>query len=203
MKKFFMVTPQQAQGHLRKQEYRAEGNSQLAYGETRFPIIPVINGYLDEGEACELITVTYDSDDCRRNIDYLKAEVGSVCESKNASFEIKSIDVPFDDSVASSIRIFQKLIDHVADGDELFACVTFGSKLMPIVLTMALQYAYRLKNDVCMECVVYGQIDRSKQPQRARIYDVTALVELDEIVRILADKGVDNPELLLKTIINS
>ena len=69
MKKFFMVTPQQAQGHLRKQEYRAEGNSQLAYGETRFPIIPVINGYLDEGEACELITVTYDSDDCRRNID--------------------------------------------------------------------------------------------------------------------------------------
>lgn len=201
MKKFFMVTPQQPKGMLKKQKYQSAGNSLLEYGETCFPIIPVINGYLEQGEQAQLITVTYDSDDCRRNLETLSEEVAVICAAKDATCAIDSVEVPFDDSVSAVIHVFQELINRTDDDDELYACITYGSKPMPIVLVMALQYSYRLKKNAYIECVVYGQIDRSQNPPTARIYDVTALVQLDEIVRLLADKGVENPEEAIKAIV--
>lgn len=201
MKKLFMITPQQPRGMLEKRHYQVEGNSLLEYGDTRFPLIPVINGYLEEGEEAKLITVTYDSDDCRRNLDVLREEVDQLCNAKSVHCDIESVLMPFDDSVSAVIHVFQELIDRTDDDDELFACITFGSKLMPIVLTMALQYAYRIKRNSHIECVVYGQIDRAEGQSVARIYDVTALVQLDEIVRLLAERGVENPEQALRAIV--
>lgn len=201
MKKFFMATPQQPEGNLHSQVYEPTGNSLLAYGETRFPIVPVLNGYLEEGDAAELITVTYDSEDCRRNLEILRNEVSEVCAAKGATCIIESIDAPFDDSVGAVIHVFQELINRTDDDDELFACITFGSKPMPLALIMALQYAYRIKNNAYIECVVYGQLDHGAVPPVAKIYDITALVQLDEIVRLLASRGVENPEAAISAII--
>ena len=204
MKKFFMITPQQPEGMLRAQRYCVEGNSLLEFaGETHFPIIPVLNGYLEEGDEARLITVTYDSDDCRRNLEALRSEVEQVCAAKGAMCVIDSVEVPFDDSVAAIIHVFQELINRVDDNDELHACITYGSKPMPLALVMAMQYAYRIKENASIECVVYGQLDRSMQPPSARIYDVTALVQLDEIVRLLAERGVADPESALKAIVGA
>ena len=111
--------------------------------------------------------------------------------------------MPFDDSVSAIVHVFQELINRTDDEDELFACITFGSKPMPLALVMALQYAYRIKSNVVIECVVYGQIDRSGNKPTARIYDVTALVQLDEIVRLLAERGVVDPESALKQIVGA
>lgn len=201
MKKFFMTTPQQPEGNLRSQTYEPVGNSLLAFGETCFPIIPVMKGYLEEGDAAQLITVTYDSADCHRNLESLRNEVEAVCAAKNASCSIESIEAPFDDSVTAVIHVFQELINHTDNDDELYACITFGSKPMPIALIMALQYAYRIKDNAYIECVVYGQLDHGSTPPVAKIYDITALVQLDEIVRLLANQGVENPEAAINAII--
>lgn len=203
MKKFFMVTPQQPEGMLKSQHYFATGNSLLEYGTTCFPIIPVINAYLGQDEEANLVTVTYDSEHCRRNLGMLRDEVELLCEKKGAKIAIDSVEVPFDDSVSAIVHVFQELINRTDDEDELFACITFGSKPMPLALVMALQYAYRIKSNVVIECVVYGQIDRSGNKPTARIYDVTALVQLDEIVRLLAERGVVDPESALKQIVGA
>ena len=209
MKKFFMVTPQQPgpseghpEGQLKTQTYEPVGNSLLEYGPTRFPLIPLLNGYTEPGEEVEVYTVTYDSPDCRYNLNSLERELAELSEKKGISIKLESVDVPFDDSTEAVLRIFQQLVNRTADGDTLHACITFGSKPMPLALVMALQYAYRLKDDVSIDCVVYGQVDHSTEPPwPSRIYDVTSLVKLDEIIRLLADRGVPDPESVISEIL--
>ena len=49
---------------------------------------------------------------------------------------------------------------------------------------------------------MYGEINRGTTPPSAKIYDVTALIQMDEIVRMLAEKKIENPEKFLKLIIS-
>ena len=48
MKTFITFSPQQENLNLCR--YQTTGNERLAYGETRFPIVPVISGYAEPGE---------------------------------------------------------------------------------------------------------------------------------------------------------
>ena len=203
MKKFFMVTPQQQPGKLMPQVYEPQGNSLLEYGETHFPIIPLISGYAEDGEAVKLITVTYDQSNCMHNLDILKQELASLEESRGIACDLDSVVVPADDSVPAVLHVFQELIDRTDDDDLLHACITFGSKPMPLVLVMAMQYAYRIKRNASIECVVYGAIDfNADPPYPSKIYDVTSLVKLDEIIRLLAERGVEDPEAVISQILS-
>lgn len=203
MKKFFMVTPQQQPGKLMPQVYESQGNSLLEYGETHFPVIPLINGYAERGETVKLITITYDLGNCLHNLDILRQELEGLKTDAGIDCELDSVVVPADDSVSAVLHVFQELIDRTADDDVLHACITFGSKPMPLVLVMAMQYAYRIKRNASIECVVYGAIDfNSAPPYPAKIYDVTSLVKLDEIVRLLAERGVEDPEAVISQILS-
>ena len=201
MKKFLMVTPQLSGDRLVEHEYQPVDNADLACGPTHFPAIPLLSAYIEDGDTIKVITVTYDTFNCHRNLALLESEVLRTCKAKNVSSEIESIEVPFDDSIKAILNVYQQLISRVDDGDDLYADITYGSKPMPIVLTMALQYAYRTKENVSIECVTYGQISHHKETQDAKIYDVTALVQLDEIVALMADGNVSDPAAVINLIL--
>lgn len=206
MKKFFTTVPLQKEGQLKRFVYAAQGNSKLSMDEaTSFPIIPVINGYVEPGEAFRVIAVVQDNDDAKRNYGSLKDELHALCERKGLSYpdkDVEYVDGPTDQRVSSNVDTFQKLIDKVDNDDDLFACVTYGTKPMSMALLTAIRYAYRLKQNATVSCVVYGEVDRSDGDWKARIYDETAMVQLDEITRMLADRGVEDPEASLKAILS-
>ena len=64
---------------------------------------------------------------------------------------------------------------------------------------MALNYGYRVQKNVSIGCVVYGQLDF--MTKEARIYDVTSLFYMDEIVRTLAESGAKNPLGLIQKLL--
>ena len=196
MKKFFSVIPLQGLGKLIPHQYQAVGNTLLQMDTvTCFPILTAINGYVQSGEEFRLISVMTDTEDGNRNRDTLRQELDQLCERKGLVCpQIETIPVPVDDRVATHVATFQKLIDLVDDDDELFACMTFGTKPLSTAVQMAVQYAYRVKHNASIACIVYGQIDRTGGASKASVYDMTALVQLDEIVRMLADRGVANPK---------
>lgn len=196
-----MVTSQLPEKMLAENVYEPADNPDLEYGPTHFPAIPLLNANTEEGESIQIVTVTYDIPECHRNLTILESEIASVCEAKGVTYELDSIEVPFDDSIKAILGVYQQLINRMDDGDELFADITYGSKPMPIVLTMALQYAYRTLGNVSIEGVVYGQISHHKETMDAKIFDVTALVQLDEIVRLMADRGVTDPKAAIAKII--
>jgi len=201
MKKFILATSHLSEHMLTACVYKPVDNPELAFGITHFPSIPLINAHIEFGDAIKVITVTYNTPNCHRNLALLDSEIAQVCADNGATYELESIEVPFDDSIKAILNVYKQLIARVDDGDELYADITYGSKPMPIVLTMALQYAYRTKKNVSIECVTYGQISHHKETKDAKIYDVTALVQLDEIVRLMADGNVSDPASVIDRII--
>ena len=203
MKKFFTVIPLQGLGKLNPYQYQAIGNTLLQMdAETCFPILTAVNGYVRPGEKFRLIAVMTDTEDGRRNRDMLQQELEQLCGRKGLVCpQIETIPVGVDERVAAHVATFQKLIDLVDDDDELFACMTFGTKPLSTAVQMAVQYAYRVKRNASVTCIVYGQIDRTGGESKAFVYDMTALIQLDELVRVLADRGVTNPKETIDRIL--
>mgnify|MGYP000012353129 CR=1 FL=1 len=205
MKKFFTVVPKQPVGGLKSYVYQAVENLKLQMDkETRFPIISTINGYAIPGEDFRMIAVMQAAGNEERNIEVLKEEFANLCKEKNllCSRGLEVIKVSPDEKVSTHIETFQTLLDYVDDDDELYLCITYGSKPIQNCVMLAIQYAYRIKKNASISCVVYGCIERDKEPWYGAIYDVTALLQLDEIIHTLAEQGVKNPKKALDVILS-
>ena len=120
MKKFFTVIPLQGKGNLDQYHYQPVENERLAMEEkTAFPIVPVMNGYLQPGEESQVIAVVIENADTNRNYQQFMEEVDALCARKGLVHpEIKKVVVPMDDSVNAHIDLFQKLIEYTEENDE-------------------------------------------------------------------------------------
>lgn len=205
---------------LRYNKYEAIGNSKLDYKETRFPLLPLLNGYAERDEKIRIIAAVPNTPQCFDHLDQLKEEVAELQEEKGFLCDgVESFIFTYSGDVNAQIELFQKLLYYMEDNDTLYACLTYGNKPMPIAELMALQYGYRVMNNVSIGCLVYGEVDHSAVPKQKtitdratgkprvideypmRIFDITALIQLDEIVRLLADQKVKKPKKFLDRIL--
>ena len=198
MKKFFTIIPLQTPSRL---HYEAVGNTRLQVEDTvQFPILTAIAGYTQPGDSIRVIAIVTNNPAGRQNLETFRGEIASLCEKKGITCPrgVEDVMIESDDRVAAHVATFQRLIDYVEDDDELFACMTYGTKPTSTAMMMAVQYAYRVKKNASISCILYGQVDRPnpKDPAtwRGRVYDMTALVQLDEIVHLLAERGDPDPK---------
>lgn len=196
MKQFLCWVPYQGKGSLKTFHYEAVDNPALDMrGEASFPIIPVMHGYLEEGEEAEMIAVVADYENAKTNFGILKEEVGKVCKARNVRCRIREVRVPYDDGLEAQLEAFKKLTEYMEEGSGLYSCISYGSKPSSVVEIMALRYA-RMIRHCSSECVAYGKVDFNAG--KAYIYDVTALVYLDDVLRVLAEKDVSDPDAFIR-----
>ena len=203
MKKFLTVVPLQpvdwkngavVSDMLKEGVYEPVGNPALEYGATRFPIIPVINAYAEAGESIEVLAVLMgNGKPALHHLKQLEDEIDALKSQKGFECEIKRVPVNYAGDVGTMVQVFRSLLDYFDDGDKLYACMTYGNKPIPIAEFMAINYAYRVMKDVLIGCLVYGEMDHSTKPSALKIFDITALIHLDETVRLLADSGARDP----------
>lgn len=200
MKKFIMTSPYQPKGRLEKGFYKAADNQTLAYDTpTSFPIIAAINGYVEKGEDIELITIVSDYENAEYNYGLLKKEIEALSQKKGFGYSLKEVRVPYNNAINTELELFGKLIDCTEDGDTLYACITYGSKPFPLIQIMALNYAYRIRKNVSIGCIVYGAKDHNNG--NMEVYDITSLLYIDETVRLMAEQKVENPIDLIKNML--
>ena len=208
MKKFYTIISLQTDlaDELSAYQYKAVGNARLQLDhKTRFPILTALEGYVQPGEEVAVIAVMPDLDNGRKNLELFRRGLAVCCGRKDIPCpEVQVVTVPTDDAVATHVETFQKLLDFAADGDELFCCMTYGTKPLSTALMMAVQYAYRVKKNTTISCIVCGQVlrpEKDKHTWTGSVYDMTALVQMDEVVRVLADRGVENPKAVIDRLL--
>lgn len=198
MKLFISFSSQQEK--LLTFHYVPQGNQRLEYGETAYPILPVINGYTEPGEEIRMVLIVQDYEFCHKNAAVFQTAFEALCAEKQLVCKgIEKIIIPFDDAVSTHIATFQKLIDAIHDGDDIHACITYGSKPAPMAELMALRYARQIKKDTFISCIAYGQVNF--KTKEAKLYDETALAHLDDIVRMLAEQNDPDPKRTLDRLI--
>jgi CRISPR-associated protein (cas_TM1812). len=203
MKKFIATSP--LQENLSCVQYVAIDNDALQFDQsTRFPVIPLLNAYVKEGEEIELIVLCHIGHEDRhgnykdpsgRNYDMLLEELEALQEKKNFQCKVQKIEMEYDECIKKHLENFQNLIEKIEDGDELYACMSYGTKAVPMIEMMALNYAYRAKFNTHIGCIVYGAtiFDKESKITDAKIYDMTPLFYMDEIVRKVADMKIQDP----------
>ena len=194
------MCPLQPEGKLAKAVYVPQNNDKLEYGETRFPIIPVINGYAEEEEEVEIILIKSDNANAELNEKYLREEVRELEERKEIKVKISIVNTPYNETIDTQINLFMDLIKKIHDNDKVFACATYGTKPTPIVEMMAVNYAYRALKNTSIGAIVYGQRDHDTGSME--IFDITALFYMDEMVNNIAKLGIKNPEETIKRLMN-
>lgn len=200
MKKFISTSPYQPKDKLEKGIYKAADNQLLQYDlPTRFPLITEINAYVEEGEEIEIITIVTDYVNAKMNYELFKEEVEALSQQKHFQYTLKEIHIPYNNAIDTELELFGKLIDCTADGDMLYACITYGSKPFPIIQTMALNYAYRIRKNVSIGCIVYGAFDHNSK--KMAVYDITSLLYIDETVRLMAEQKIENPTEMIKNLL--
>jgi len=177
--------------------------------ETRFPIIPVINGYTTVGDKIRVIAILTEGEmsnakNTKYNYDtFFKPEVKETVRIKNLGFDdIEVIYTPDNEGIDTQFKLFSDIAESVNPGEDVYACITYGTKPMPIVLTMALNYAYKLKKDVSIGCTVYGRYHHTDDKDgESYIYDTTPLFYMDSIVSKMAEIKANDPAKALKLIL--
>ena len=205
MKKFFTSISLQ-KTDLDVLHYYAVGNSKLQLEEDEkvsYPILTAVNGYVQPGEDFKLIAVMTDKEETRRNLEVLRGQLTELCSRKGfvCPKDVEVVLIEDDQNVSTHVGTFRKLLDYVDDGDELFSCMTFGTKPLAQAMMLAVQYAYRVKRNASISCIVYGEVDRFASPKAARVYDMTALIQMDEIVHMLAQRGISDPKAALDSLL--
>jgi hypothetical protein len=201
IKNFISVIPLQPEGRLGSGAYAAESGSLLdARIETRFPIMNAIAGYAKGDEKIKVTCVLTEYGNARKNYALFQEELKALSGEKGFGFELVEIPTPYRQSADAKLELFAGIIDKLGDDEELFACITYGNKPTTQVLPMALNYAYRTKKNVAVECVVYGEFDHGSG--KMRLYDTTPLFYMDAIVNNLAEAKVKNPAEAIKKILS-
>ena len=203
MKKFICISNFQDPTFFQAPEYVPADNEKLRLGRgVHYPLINVINAYSDEGEDIELITVIPDYGNAKANYETLIKEVDELSAEKNLKVKKTKCEIPYGSDLNIQLEMFEKLIACMSDEDKLFCDITYGTKVMSQILTMAVNYGYRVNKDVTLGCIVYGEVKfENRQITEAKIYDITSLNYLDEIVRMMAENKVKEPLDRIRTLL--
>ena len=211
MKKFITFCPRQTPFVI---PCRPAENPRLEYvNETGFPILAALNGYTESGDEVEVLAVAEDLDTPRANADRLGNEVLTFCTAHNITLrngKVTRIDVPVDSGIESLLKTFEAVIAHLEDDDDIYACITWSTKTNVLTQMMALRYAKWIRKNVQVSCVLNGDVvihkDQTNQkdikPEYRTIRDVTPLIQMDDILRLVALAGVSDPESMIRHILS-
>lgn len=201
MKKFIMTSPYQQPEKLKKSVYTAADNSRLQYNKPiSFPLLAAINGYAEQGESIEVIVIRSAYENSIKNYESFKEELEGLCKEKGIRLSaIKPIDVPYNDLLDTQLDIFSKLIEQTDNDDTIYCCMTYGTKAIPMVQMMALNYAYKIHKNVSIGCIVYGAVDFNTG--NTSIYDITSLFYMNEIIDRLSKQKLSDPAAMIKQLL--
>ena len=201
MKKFISIIP--LQDPLESAEYKAiDCDKAKAICKSRFPIISLIANNVKEGEVIKLVINSIDNPVVVKNKKLFFEEVDALAAEINFKYDVSEIEKVDNEKTETHLKLFSDLLDEFEENDEIFACITYGTKPLSVVVNMALNYAYKSFENVYINTIIYGLITDRDLPQKGEIYDVTSLFYMDSIVNELAGLKIKNPKLTIREMLN-
>lgn len=165
-----------------------------------FPIIPIIENTVQEGDEVKVIAVRQKNDDQNANFEILKYELN---ELKLSNVELVDLVTPECQDKDELLVLYEQLIDQIEDDACYYACATFGTKTYPLVLFSALRAADRLYQSTDIKGIYYRQVRRINGIARDyRVYDISALFTIDSIVDLVSNEDVKNPKEFIHVLLH-
>ena len=203
MKKFIFVVSNQNIKDWDKNEcvYKAVDCPKLENSiPTNFPIISVMSKFWNIGEEIRIIAIKQKKADCEKNLKYFKESLINKLGVENPDSIIDLIEIEDNEYSSTHLYTFKEIIKRIEDGDMLYVDITYGTKPVPMIQMMVLNYINQYRNNVSIECICYGKFFFKEK--RAELYDVTSLFYMNGIVNSLSKIDAENPVEIIETLLS-
>ena len=177
------ITTVPLQGKLDPMLYQRERAE--APTATCFPIVQVMRDTLEPGDTVRLLAIRQENVDTARNYPRLLEELAQL---GIAEYHVQQIDLPEDQRPETLIGLCRDLVDALPQVTRVYACITYGSKSIPVVTLTALTCAEATHTELEVGGVYYGEVKRENgKVVGARRYEMAALYQLAGLVGTMRD----------------
>ena len=177
------ITTVPLQGKLDPMLYQRERAE--APTATCFPIVQVIRDTLEPGDTVRLLAIRQENADTARNYQRLLEELAQLGIAEN---HVRQIDLPENQCPETLIGLCRDLVDALPQITRVYACITYGSKSIPVVTLTAFTCAEATHTELEVGGVYYGEVRRENgKVVGARLYEMSALYQLAGLVGTMRD----------------
>lgn len=177
------ITTVPLQGKLDPMLYQRERAE--APTATCFPILQVIRDTLEPGDTVRLLAIRQENADTARNYQRLLEELAQLGITEE---QVEPVPLPEDQRPETLIGLCRELVDALPQVTRVYACITYGSKSIPVVTLTALTCAEATHTELEVGGVYYGEVRRENgKVVGARLYDMAALYQLAGLVGTMRD----------------
>lgn len=177
------ITTVPLQGKLDPMLYQRERTE--APTATCFPIVQVIRDTLEPGDTVRLLAIRQENADTARNYQRLLEELAQLGITEE---QVEPVPLPEDQRPETLIGLCRDLVDALPQVTRVYACITYGSKSIPVVTLTALTCAEATHTELEVGGVYYGEVRRENgKVVGARLYEMAALYQLAGLVGTMRD----------------
>ena len=177
------ITTVPLQGKLDPMLYQRERAE--APTATCFPIVQVMRDTLEPGDTVRLLAIRQENADTARNYQRLLEELAQL---GIAEAQVELVPLPEDQRPETLIGLCRDLVDALPQVTRVYACITYGSKSIPVVTLTALTCAEATHTELEVGGVYYGEVRRENgKVVGARLYEMSALYQLAGLVGTMRD----------------
>lgn len=177
------ITTVPLQGKLDPMLYQRERAE--APTATCFPIVQVMRDTLEPGDTVRLLAIRQENADTARNYQRLLEELAQL---GIAEAQVEPVPLPEDQRPETLIGLCRDLVDALPQVTRVYACITYGSKSIPVVTLTALSCAEATHTELEVGGVYYGEVKRENgKVVGARLYEMSALYQLAGLVGTMWD----------------
>ena len=152
---------------------------------TCFPIVQVMRDTLVSGDTVQVLAIRQENADTARNYQCLLEELAQLGIAQE---QVEPVPLPEDQRPETLIGLCRDLVDALPQVTRVYACITYGSKSIPVVTLTALTCAEATHTELEVGGVYYGEVKRENgQVLSARLYDMAALYQLAGLVGTMRD----------------
>lgn len=181
LKTYITIVP--LQGKLDPMLYQRERAE--APTATCFPIVQVMRDTLEPGDTVRLLAIRQENADTARNYQRLLEELAQL---GIAEAQVELVPLPEDQRPETLIGLCRDLVDALPQVTRVYACITYGSKSIPVVTLTALSCAEATHTELEVGGVYYGEVKRENgKVVGARLYEMSALYQLAGLVGTMRD----------------
>ena len=177
------ITTVPLQGKLDPMLYQRERAE--APTATCFPIVQVMRDTLEPGDTVRLLAIRQENVDTARNYQRLLEELAQL---GIAEAQVELVPLPEDQRPETLIGLCRDVVDALPQVTRVYACITYGSKSIPVVTLTALSCAEATHTELEVGGVYYGEVKRENgKVVGARLYEMSALYQLAGLVGTMRD----------------
>lgn len=170
---------------------------------TCWPVLPLINKYVKEGENFRIIVLTATDDSvplsspenktslCHVNCELLRFDANKLCEENNlGNAEISKVEIPLGESNNNLVFTLRRLMEFYNAEDTYYFDISYGTKVFTICLSIFIHFLSN--NGAYTECVSYGEAQWSRVDDKSKItskyiYDITRLFIISDLLADMSE----------------